>query len=156
METCHGQWAALSHYFTASIKVRWRCIHFHCWNIGPQHTLVSLRVPRFGRLLPSGLAQMKTRTLRPVGTWCGGRALMLPLTAALRSADSRGQGCLLPTPDGHMGGDFQRGCYTRTQTHRLAWPGGAHPGTWTGVHVCAQIHPNVRGVTAGKRFLIYN
>lgn len=60
-------------------------------------------------LLPSGLAQMKTRTLRPVGTWCGGRARMLPLTAALRSADSRGHGCLLPTPDGHMGGDFQRG-----------------------------------------------
>lgn len=95
-------------------------------------------------LLPSGLAQMKTRTLRPVGTWCGGRALMLPLMAALRSADSRGQGCLLPTPDGHIGGDFQRGCthaqkggreegmLTRPGTHRQAH--GKH------MHVCAQIH----------------
>lgn len=53
---------------------------------------------------------MKTRTLLPVGTWNGGSARTLPLMAALRRAESRGQGCLLPTPDGHMGGDFQRGC----------------------------------------------
>ncbi|KAJ8382264.1 hypothetical protein SKAU_G00030420 [Synaphobranchus kaupii] len=59
-------------------------------------------------VLPSGLAQMKTRTLLPVGTWYGGSASTFPLRAALRSADSRGQGSLLPTPDGHMGGDFQR------------------------------------------------
>lgn len=53
---------------------------------------------------------MKTRTLRPVGTWCCGSARTLPLMAALRSADSRRQGCLLPTPEGHMDGDFQRNC----------------------------------------------
>lgn len=91
-------------------------------------------------LLPSGLAQMKTRTLRPVGTWCGGRALMLPLMAALRSADSRGQGCLLPTPDGHIGGDFQRGC---THAQKGGREGGGHvstardpqAGTWK-THAC--------------------
>ena len=78
-------------------------------------------------ILPSGLEQMKTRTLRPVGTLCGGRAPTLPLMAALRSADSRGQGCLLPTPDGHMGGDFQRGCthkHTYIHTHTRHRRGG--------------------------------
>ena len=77
---------------------------------------------------------------------------MLPLMAALRSADSRGQGCLLPTPDGHMGGDFQRGC---THTHTgvtLAWP-GAH----TLAHLRADpplTHPHPWGVNYGKGFLI--
>ena len=82
-------------------------------------------------ILPSGLEQMKTRTLRPVGTLCGGRAPTLPLMAALRSADSRGQGCLLPTPDGHMGGDFQRGCthkHTYIHTHTRHRRGGGGSG----------------------------
>lgn len=81
--------------------------------------------------LPSGLEQMKTRTLRPVGTWCGGSARMLPLIAALRRADSRGHGCLLPIPDGHMVvGDFQRG-YTHIHRNRgmLAR---------TGAHACVR------------------
>lgn len=70
-------------------------------------------------LLPSGLAQMNTRTLLPVGTWNGGSARTFPLMAALRRAESRGQGCLLPTPDGHMGGDFQRGCKQRKESNVL-------------------------------------
>lgn len=96
-----------------------------------------VRGQRSGGVLPSGLQQMKTRTLRPPGTWCGGRAVMFPLTAALRSADSRGQGCLLPAPDGHMGGDFQRGCthahtHARAQKrHDVSAARGAHAGAWT-------------------------
>lgn len=74
--------------------------------------------------LPSGLAQMKTRTLLPVGTWNGGSASTFPLMAALRRADSRGQGCLLPTTDGHMGGDFQRGCKQNLTTLEIQdWNG---------------------------------
>lgn len=84
-------------------------------SVGSTGVEICIKQVSRSQVLPSGLAQMKTRTLRPVGTWCGGRALMLPLMAALRSADSRGHGCLLPTPDGHMGGDFQRGC-THTDT----------------------------------------
>lgn len=99
--------------------------------------------------LPSGLAQTNTRTLRPTGTWFGGNALMLPLTAALRNADSRGQGCLLPAPDGHMGGDFQRGCahtrtdtYTHTHTHREGHV-SAQPGAQTEAF---GFHTHTRGV----------
>lgn len=93
---------------------------------------------------------MKTRTLRPVGTLFGGRALMLPLMAALRSADSRGQGCLLPTPDGHMGGDFQRGCtHAHTQKGHVSAASGAHAGTRTDVQI-PLIHPHTWGVYYGK------
>ena len=62
-----------------------------------------------GVSLPSGLAQMKTLTLRPVGTWFGGRAWTFPLMAARRSADSRGHGGRVPAPVGHMTAGVQRG-----------------------------------------------
>lgn len=45
---------------------------------------------------------MKTRTLRPAGTRCAGRAVRFPEKAARRSAESRGQGSLVPAPAGHM------------------------------------------------------
>lgn len=54
------------------------------------------------RDLPSGLALMKTRTLRPAGTRWEGRAVRFPEKAARRSAESRGQGSLVPAPAGHI------------------------------------------------------
>lgn len=54
------------------------------------------------RGLPSGLALMKTRTLRPAGTRWEGRAVRFPEKAARRSAESRGQGSLVPAPAGHI------------------------------------------------------
>lgn len=54
------------------------------------------------RPLPSGLALMKTRTLRPPGTRWAGSAARLPAKAALRSAASRGHAALPPAPAAHM------------------------------------------------------
>lgn len=45
---------------------------------------------------------MKTRTLRPAGTRWEGRAVRFPENAARRSAESRGQGSLVPAPAGHI------------------------------------------------------